>query len=170
MAGELLRGSLHAQIPRRRSRYAIKISRAVARSSVRFTRKRSLRYQNSPHTSIAPWEKNHETPSQSTLPDPPLPLLLRKRANPKGTAPAPDGRQAGRRLTPSQGIPGTPFEWRDAEAPGSEDRCPKGHLRPLQGAVHRLRRHRARPHQSPRHGRSVEGRSPGQYPGGPLVV
>jgi len=53
---------------------------------------------------------HHETTSEPTLPDPPLPLLLRKRANPKGTAPAPDGRSPGRGPTPPSGIPGTPLE------------------------------------------------------------
>ena len=36
--------------------------------------------------------------------------------------------------------------------------------------VHRLHRHRARPHQSPWHGRSVERRSSGKHSGCPLVV
>ncbi len=113
---------------------------------------------------------NHETPPESTLPDPPLPLLLRKRANPKGIAPAPDGRQAGRRLTPSSGIPGTSLERRNAEAPRPEDRRPEGRLRPLQGKVHRLWRRGPRPHPSQRYGRSMEGRPPRQHSGRPLLV
>jgi hypothetical protein len=53
---------------------------------------------------------------KARMPEPPLPLLLRKRGNPTRKASAPDGRPASRGPSPSPGIPGTSLERRDAEA------------------------------------------------------
>ena len=114
--------------------------------------------------------ENRETSPQSTLPDPPLSLLLRQRDNPERESSTPDGCTAHPRSASSQGIPGTSFERRNAETPRPEDRNAEWFRCSLQRKVHRLRRHSTRPHSPQRNGKSMARRPPRKHSGSPLVV
>ena len=141
------------------------MNRLLRRSRLENPAKRSL--QSSPKSKL---EELHETPSQSTLSDPPLSILLRQgRDFKEQTSAAVGSPPHGRSPTPSR-ISGDPLERGNAKADGQKDCGAKWHLPPLQRAVHRLRRHRARPHQPSGHGRGMAGRSSPQHSGRALVV
>jgi len=141
------------------------MNRLLRRSRLENPAKRSL--QSSPKPKL---EELHVTPSQSTLSDPPLSIVLRQGGDFKEQTSAAVGSQPrGRSPTPSR-ISGDPLERGNAKADGQKDCGAKWHLPPLQRAVHRLRRHRTGSHQPTGNGRSVEGRSSRQRSSCSLVV
>ena len=116
-----------------------------------------------------PHWRRYETPPEPIVSDSPLFILLRPGANPE-TKDITTRHSSRGRSASSARIPRTAVTGRNAETDEQED-CRTGRDLPyLPRRVHGLQRHRARPQESERHGRSLERRSPGQYPGNTLVV